>query len=82
MNWLAILKIVFSPILAGIIAAAAALGGAVGELPAGAQLSDIGQITWLVVGLAALIAGSKDLTTFMAEWPTWRADESASRDDS
>ena len=69
MNKLGLLKIILSPILAGIIAGAGSLGGAIAELPAGAQLSDVGQVTWLVVGLAAVLAGAKDLKTFMAKWP-------------
>lgn len=63
------IMISLSAIIAAIIAGGGAFFGVVSGLEPNAKLSDIGSITWLVIGVTALIAAAKDLKTYLADAP-------------
>lgn len=64
-----LVMIILSSIIAAIIAGGGAFFGVVSELDPNAQLGDISGITWLVIAVTALIAGAKDLKTYLAMPP-------------
>lgn len=63
------IMIFLSAFIAAIIAGGGAFFGVVSGLEPNAELNDIGGITWLVIGVTALIAAAKDLKTYLAEAP-------------
>lgn len=62
-------KILISGIIAGLIAGCGALIAVATELPAGAAISEIGGVTWIVIIATALGSAAKDWQALMREPP-------------
>lgn len=56
-NWI---KPTLSGVFSGIIAAGGTLTGAIAEMDVGANLSNIGEVTWLAIVAFGLVAAAKD----------------------
>ena len=63
-------KIIFSFVLAAIIAGGGALLGAASEMEQGQGVGEIGSVTWLVIGVTAIVAAAKDFRTYLAPPPS------------
>lgn len=63
-------KIVMSGVLAGVVAGGGALTAVATELEPGSPITAIGQVTWLVIAVAFLVAAAKDWRTYTADPPS------------
>jgi hypothetical protein len=62
-------KVIFSALIAAIIAGGGAFLGVATDLSDDESLSDIRLITWLVIIVIAMVAAAKDLKTYLAKPP-------------
>ena len=60
-------KIFLSFLIAAVIAGGGAFTGVATDLGPNKDIGDIRTVTWIVIGLTALVAGAKDLKTFLAD---------------
>jgi len=62
-------KVLLSALIAAIIAGGGAFIGVASDLGEQENLSDIRLVTWMVIFVIAIVAGAKDLKTYMAKPP-------------
>jgi hypothetical protein len=62
-------KVILSAIIAAVIAGGGAFIGVASDLGDEENLADIRLVTWLVIIVIAVIAGAKDLKTYLAKPP-------------
>lgn len=62
-------KVLLSALIAAIIAGGGAFIGVASDLGEQENLSDIRLVTWMVIIVIAIVAGAKDLKTYLAKPP-------------
>ena len=62
-------KVLLSALIAAIIAGGGAFIGVASDLGEQENLSDIRLVTWMVIFVIAIVAGAKDLKTYLAKPP-------------
>ena len=62
-------KVILSILIAAIIAGGGAFIGVASDLGDNENLSDIRLVTWIVIIVIAVVAGAKDLKTYLAKPP-------------
>jgi len=62
-------KFILSALIAAIIAGGGAFIGVASDLGDNENLSDIRIVTWMIIIVIAVVAGAKDLKTYLAKPP-------------
>jgi len=62
-------KVILSAVLAAVIAGGGVFLGVATDLGPDLGLGDIKSLTWVVIAVTAVIAGAKDLRTYLAKPP-------------
>jgi len=62
-------KVILSVLIAAIIAGGGAFIGVASDLGDEENLSDIRLVTWMIIIVIAVVAGAKDLKTYLAKPP-------------
>jgi len=62
-------KVILSALIAAIIAGGGAFIGVASDLGDDENLSDIRLVTWMIIIVIAIVAGAKDLKTYLAKPP-------------
>lgn len=63
-------KMVLSFLIAAVIAGGGAFTGVATDLGPNQDIGDIRVVTWIVIAITAVVAGAKDLKTYLADPPS------------